>query len=463
VEVIVLRIVSALVILAFAFTGSPAVAAGVTVAVNGQPLYLNPGPIEQAGRVFVPLRGIFERLGASVVYQSGQINSTKGNTSVSLTIGSQQATVNGQPQTLDVAPFIVGATTYVPLRFVAQSLGAQVDYNGNTRLVAITAQGGGGYAPPPPRPNYPPPMPPPANLVQVGARQPSPGGRYGDRFVSIGAQFSHAVDPNSVRVLLDGNDITSRSNVTRNSFSYRPPAPYGFGTHEVRVSGVDRNGRRFATSWSFTTTQSAPPLPANRVIVSGRQPAPNATIDNRFAVIAADFAPQADAGSVRVRLDGNDISGRAGISGGGFSYKPPAPLDFGSHTVRVSGNARSGLPFDSSWSFTVRRSGPPQSSLTIRQPGANAVVGRTFTVAGSYAPNANIRVTAGASQTATGQFNGSTTAGPRGNFQITVNLTQLMGQQTVTVRIHATDPNSSQTAEQTLQLRFRPNASAANQ
>jgi hypothetical protein len=303
-------------------------------------------------------------------------------------------------------------------------------------------------------------MPPPTNGVQVGARQPSPGGRYADRFVSIGAQFSHAVDPNSVRVLLDGNDITSRSNVTRNGFSYRPPAPYGFGTHEVRVSGVDRNGRRFATSWSFTTTGSAPP-PAT-IVVSGRQPAPDATIDNRFAVIGANFAPPADAGSVRVRLDGNDITSRAGVSGTAFSYKPPAPLDFGSHTVRVNGRGRSGSPFESSWSFTVRRSGPPQISLTIRQPDPNAVVGRTFTVAGTYAPNANVRVTAGASQSAAGQFSGNTTAGPRGNFQISVTLKSLMGQQSVTVRITATDPSSSQSAEKTLQLRFRGGASTTN-
>ncbi|HEY1428226.1 MAG TPA: Gmad2 immunoglobulin-like domain-containing protein, partial [Candidatus Tumulicola sp.] len=130
---------------------------------------------------------------------------------------------------------------------------------------------------------------------------------------------------------------------------------------------------------------------------------------------------------------------------------------------RVTGRGRTGLPFDNSWTFTVRRSGPPQISLTIRQPEPDAVVGRSFTVAGTYAPNSNVRVTAGASQSATGQFNGNTTAGPRGNFQITVNLKQLMGQQSVTVRIMATDPNSSQTAEKTMQLRFRPNASAANQ
>ena len=39
----------------------------VTVNFNGQPLYLNPAPIVREGRVFVPLRGVFEHMGASVV------------------------------------------------------------------------------------------------------------------------------------------------------------------------------------------------------------------------------------------------------------------------------------------------------------------------------------------------------------------------------------------------------------
>ena len=65
-------------------------------------------PIVRAGRVFVPLRGVFERLGASVVYANGQINATGRGRTVSLRIGSTQATVDGQPTTLDVAPFVVG-------------------------------------------------------------------------------------------------------------------------------------------------------------------------------------------------------------------------------------------------------------------------------------------------------------------------------------------------------------------
>ncbi|HEY4433896.1 MAG TPA: copper amine oxidase N-terminal domain-containing protein [Candidatus Cybelea sp.] len=347
------------VLLAALFAAGPTavVAQTVTVTVNGQPMYLNPGPIERSGRVFVPLRGIFERLGAAVVYASGTINATKGSTTVSLQIGSTQATVNGQAQILDVAPFIVGASTYVPLRFVAQSLGAQVGYDASTRVVAIVGASGPGPAPPrpyPPAPPPPPPNPPPNSIVNLRARQPAPDAVVNDRFIVISAEFTHRVAP----------------------------------------------------------------------------------------------------GSVRVRLDGNNITYRSGVSQTGFSYKPPAPLDFGSHTVRVDGRDVRGAPFDRAWSFSVRRSGPGPISLTINQPAPDTAVGRTFVVQGSTVPYARINVTAGATPWLNGQFAGTTTAGGQGNFRIKVTLTTLMGQQSVRVRITATDPSTSQSTQTTLQLRL---------
>lgn len=332
---------------ALAAPAVPLPAQQVGVTVNGQPLALSPGPIERMGRVFVPLRGIFERLGAAVVYSAGTINATKGATTVSLHIGSTQATVNGAVQYLDVAPFIVGATTYVPLRFIAQSLGADVGYDNSTRVVAIvTAQ----------RPAPPAPMPPPVRppTLRLRAEQPPRESETRDRFAVISAQFSHNVAPGSVRIWLDG---------------------------------------------------------ANRTLQSGVSPT-------------------------------------------GFSYKPPAPLDFGSHTVRVAARASSGAQLDSSWSFAVVRSTPPEMHLTIYQPTQNAPVGRRFSLQGNTVPNGRVRVTAGASPSFTGQFSGTTTAGPKGNFNVPVVLTTLMGQQTVTVRVVVTDPVTSQTTQTTLRLRL---------
>ncbi len=156
------------------FTAAPA-SAQVAVTVNGNQISLSPAPIVQAGRVFVPLRGVFEQLGASVVYSNGTINATGNGHNISLQIGSNQAIVDGQTQTLDVAPFIVGDSTYVPLRFVSEALGATVNWDDANNEVDIELAGApqtesvpvsydyATYAPPPlpvyqqpyvPEPNY---------------------------------------------------------------------------------------------------------------------------------------------------------------------------------------------------------------------------------------------------------------------------------------------------------------------
>src|SRR5580698_9151309 len=156
--------------IAFTLLLGRAANAQVDITINGNGVDVNPSPIVQDGRVFVPLRGVFHRLGASVVYNNGQINATGRDREVSLNIGSTQATVDGQPETLDVAPFIVGESTFVPLRFISQSLGAGVSWDENDRTVQIslsgapeyqadaqqddTGDGDGVDAPPPPIPYY---------------------------------------------------------------------------------------------------------------------------------------------------------------------------------------------------------------------------------------------------------------------------------------------------------------------
>jgi len=420
-----------------------------TVTINGRQMYLNPGPIERSGRVFVPLRGIFEQLGASVVYNSGTINATKGQTTVSLHIGSTQATINGQSQSLDVAPFIVGATTYVPLRFVAQSLGANVGYDASTRVVSITHVSGGGAPPPmpPPRPPYPPPYPPPG-MLYLQSHQPAPGSQTTNRYVTVSASFSRPVRPATVRVWLDGNDITSFSNIGPNRISYQPRTELYVGSHTVRVAGTDNAGARFDRSWSFNVVGGGP----GPINLRAQQPAPDSKVSTQFPGISAQFTSPVQAGSVRVYLDGADRTGQCGISSTSFSYKPPAPLDYGSHTVRVAGRGAGGASFDRSWSFSVVRSGPGMS-LTINTPSSNQSVGSVFEVQGATAGNAKVNVTAGPAGSPMGLYAGTTTAGPQGNFRLSVSLRPMPGLQAITLKVTATNPNNGQVAQQTLQLR----------
>lgn len=234
-------------LLALTVLAYPAVAGAqsVTVVVNGQPMTFAQPPIERAGRVFVPLRGIFEQLGATVVYANGQINATSRGRTVSLTIGSTQATVAGQPAQLDVAPFIVGATTFVPLRFISQSLGASVDWNDQTSTVTIVGRGGGGGAPPPYAP--PPSQPRPAYFVDQ-----SPTGTIYNANPTIRFQLNRPVTVDGLRVWIDGTRVSVQVRQTGPaSFAFDAPWSLSRGPHRVRVSGVTANGAQFDLSWSF--------------------------------------------------------------------------------------------------------------------------------------------------------------------------------------------------------------------
>ncbi|HTJ26793.1 MAG TPA: copper amine oxidase N-terminal domain-containing protein [Candidatus Limnocylindria bacterium] len=231
----------------------PAFAAGpVTVQVNGVPADLHPAPTERAGRVFVPLRGVFEQLGATVVYDSGAINATGRHHTVSLHVGSLQAVVDNQQETLDVAPFIIGASTYVPLRFISQALGANVNYDGTNQIVAINTGGDRDRNAPPP--NAPPPADTSASGVTIADLVPARGAVVrGDR-PTVQASFAGGrVDPNSVRVVFDGRDVTGQAYVSPRGVTYTPRGPIPPDRHSVRISGRDRDGTTFERGWTFSS------------------------------------------------------------------------------------------------------------------------------------------------------------------------------------------------------------------
>lgn len=112
----------------------------IAVIIDGQTVALDAPPIEEEGRILVPLRGIFERLGASVKWDPIQqkVTAQTAAITVELTIGSVQATVNGKTVQLEVPPRMVEGRVYVPLRFVGEAFGATVEYKADTRTVVIT-------------------------------------------------------------------------------------------------------------------------------------------------------------------------------------------------------------------------------------------------------------------------------------------------------------------------------------
>ncbi len=125
---------------------SPALAASPLIIVDGKQLQSEAAALIENGRILVPLRAIFESLSASVYWDAPtrSITASTGCDTIILTIDSSTAYKNGFPILLDVEPQIVGGYTLVPLRFVAEALGADVlwDASSNTVTVASNPYGG---------------------------------------------------------------------------------------------------------------------------------------------------------------------------------------------------------------------------------------------------------------------------------------------------------------------------------
>jgi rhodanese-related sulfurtransferase len=107
--------------------------------VNGEPLVLETPPLVKNGRTMVPFRWIGEQLDAEVSFTMSEetkkvdtVSYVIGKSTITLTIGSTTALIKVDrevfEQTLDVPPFIQNGRTLVPLRFVSETLGAQVNW-----------------------------------------------------------------------------------------------------------------------------------------------------------------------------------------------------------------------------------------------------------------------------------------------------------------------------------------------
>lgn len=106
------------------------------VNVNGIMQYYDQPAILKDGRTLVPLRPIFESLGATIEFNSktDMITATKGNRTVILRIGSKQATVSGKAVYLEVPSQLINNRTMVPLRFVSEAMGAEVTFDGDVNI-----------------------------------------------------------------------------------------------------------------------------------------------------------------------------------------------------------------------------------------------------------------------------------------------------------------------------------------
>jgi hypothetical protein len=111
------------------------------VILNGKTLTFDIPPEIDNGRTFVPLRTIFEALGAQINWDDNTktVTATKDSLVIVLKIGESNAHVNNEIVSLDAPAKIVSGRTLVPLRFVSEAMGSTVDWDGITKTVTISS------------------------------------------------------------------------------------------------------------------------------------------------------------------------------------------------------------------------------------------------------------------------------------------------------------------------------------
>jgi len=112
----------------------------VEIFVNGKFLYTDVPPMIINDRIMVPLRAIFEALGAKVDWNGATetVTAKKDNIEISMQIGSRSFFRNGMSVILDVPAQVVNDRTLVPLRAIVESFDAEVVWDGDTSTAYIS-------------------------------------------------------------------------------------------------------------------------------------------------------------------------------------------------------------------------------------------------------------------------------------------------------------------------------------
>lgn len=112
----------------------------IQVTLNGGSYIFENAPLMDKGTVYVPLRDLGEMLGIQVFWDitTKDISITYPGTLIHMPFGGKEAIINGKKVTLGTPARIIDGRAYLPLRFVSESLGINVQWNAAKRTVAVT-------------------------------------------------------------------------------------------------------------------------------------------------------------------------------------------------------------------------------------------------------------------------------------------------------------------------------------
>lgn len=409
----------------------PASAQAVRVIVDGSPVAFDQPPIVTGGRVLVPLRGVFEQLGAFVQWNpaNGTILATRADSEVRLTLGSRIAFVNGSQVRLDVPALVVAGRTLVPLRFVGEAMGAYVQWDAAGRTVYVASAAG---QPVPPRVIPPAPAPRTSlvqgEVVRIDTAASRLYVQQGDQVYTVIVTADTAITGPSGSISLSrlrvGDDVTVTLNpqghaIAIRSATARPPSG------DVRITSVTHNAR--------STLRAGDTLTVRMRGTPGGE-----------AVFAIEGLTGAIAMTERQR----------GVYVGRYTILSPLQAQNARVLVTLNVNGRITTAVAPT-PITVSGSAAP--ALAILSPVPGAEVGNPVVVRGVATPGARVTVRVDYRGTVllfpvSGTYGeATTTADASGNWQVTIRPSVRVPDAALTITARAEDPLGREAAPITVQ------------
>lgn len=360
----------------------------INTTLDGRSLYFDQPPVMRDGRVLVPLRGLFESLGADVLYDSAtrNIKATAGAKTVELTLGERQAFIDGRQVYLDVAANTIGGRTMVPLRFVSEALGAEVDWHPSTKTVAI-ASSAGDVAEEPPQAD-------PVSTVTIDSMTVSPQRtlRPGDRLTVTMLGSANANATFSIPGTIE--DVMMRE---LSPGWYQGQIVIGqnhYADQSAIIGYLVKDGRRVAAEGSRTVSIDQSRTD-DRTGAMQLTPAPESNVSNTRPFLQADFEVPVRPGTVSMTVDGQALSENLSSDQKVVTALPSYDLSPGRHQMRVQALALDNSVIDRSWSFVVvDQSHVNSNQVTVANLSNGASVPPVFNIQGRTEPYSRVQIEA---------------------------------------------------------------------
>ncbi len=227
----------------------------------------------------------------------------------------------------------------------------------------------------------------PSQTVITGDPQPAVAVTYSDAL--------SGVDTSTLKIAVDGTALAGCA-VGAASGTCTPPV-LAAGDHTLTAEISDRAGNRGTASFSFQLVLNQPDTTPPTVAITA--PAAGSFLATATPTVTATYTDAGsgiDPASVRLAVDGVDVTAQAQVTASGLTFTPAAPLAEGGHSVTLTVNDRAGNPAQAARGFGTDTVAP---ALAITSPadqtGAGTLaldVGLTFSDAGSGIDPASLKL-----------------------------------------------------------------------